>query len=342
MVANQRKMDVLSNNLANINTSGYKKDFAITESFPEKLLAKKSRLGEHRRSPGPDNLQYENLGNNLHSARLKEGYFRVETPRGKSFVKEINFLQDGDGYLKTSYRNLDNDRKTDYENYILDKRGNRIQNPGNMEDLMENIVYSPQSFVVGTMSAGVNFKRIHTDFTQGGILDTEGSLDIALMGDGFIKLEGDDGTIYTRNGSFSLDIDRNLVDLDGRKVLNTNNQPIQINGSEVNISENGTINVDGANVGQIGIVNIGNKEFLRKIGDNNFRMAVMNNGDEIPAEEGNFEGRVLQGHLETSNMNAVTGMVDMITLMREFEANQKVVKMQDEMLEKATSELGRV
>ena len=53
-------------------------------------------------------------------------------------------------------------------------------------------------------------------------------------------------------------------------------------------------------------------------------------------------GRVLQGHLETSNMNAVTGMVEMISLMREFEANQKVVRMQDEMLEKATTELGRV
>ncbi len=342
LVANQRKMDVLSNNLANINTTGYKKDFAITESFPEKLLAKKSRIGEFRRRPVEDNLEYENLDNNTHNVKVKEGYFRVETPRGESFVKEINFIEDEDGYLKTSYRSLNEDRKTDYENYILDKNGNRVQNPGDIEGAIESLVYSPRNFVVGTMSAGVNFKRIHTDFTQGGVMDTGGSLDIALMGEGFIKLQGEDGVIYTRNGSFSIDTDRNLVDLDGRMVLGTNNQPITINGSEVNISENGTINVDGDNVGQIGIVQIGNKEFLRKIGDNNFRMAVNNDGEEIGAEEEDYVGRVLQGHLETSNMNAVTGMVEMISLMREFEANQKVVRMQDEMLEKATTELGRV
>ena len=71
-------------------------------------------------------------------------------------------------------------------------------------------------------------------------------------------------------------------------------------------------------------------------------MAIDNNGEEIPAEEGEFTGEVLQGFIEESNVNAISEMVDMITLLREFEAGQKAIRTQDEMMDKASNEIGRV
>lgn len=335
LVTNQRRLDVLSNNLANVNTAGYKKDISLTESFPEKLLSKMSKTPEMRNIPGPNNITYEN-NNEVHTARTQEGYFTIGTSRGKSYVKEIKFVVDDEGYLKTSYKNLDDTNKTDYENYILDRNGNRIQGGEGIEQAIRGAVHTPASYVIGTMSGGVRFQKIVTDFTVGNITDTGGALDLAIKGDGFFKVQGEDGQpLYSRNGSFAV-TDGYLTDLDGRQVLGRGGA-IQLPGGEIDISSNGTIFAGGTNVGQLDIVNIDNKEHLRKRGDNLYE--VVENGD---AGESPFDGEVLQGYLETSNMNPISGMVEMITLMREFEANQKVVKMQDEMLERAANEIGKV
>ena len=336
LVTNQRRLEVLSNNLANVNTVGFKKDISLTESFPEKLLAKMSRTPEYGNLPGENNITYENNGE-VHTARTQEGYFTVGTSRGNSYVKEIQFVIDDEGYLKTSYKDLDDVQKTDYENFILDRNGNRVQaQAGDMENLVEGLVYTPAQHVIGTMSGGVRFQKIFTDFTHGNIMETGGKLDLAIKGDGFFKLAGGEGeTLYTRAGSFAV-TNGYLTDLEGNRVLGRAGE-IPINGGSVDISANGTVMVDGANVGQLDIVDINNKEFLRKRGDNLYHMA-----ENVNAEENPFAGEVLQGHLETSNMNPISGMVEMISLMREFEANQKVVKMQDEMMEKAATEIGRV
>lgn len=335
LVTNQRRLDVLSNNLANVNTAGFKKDISLTESFPEKLLSKMSRTPEMNNVLGPNNITYEN-NNEVHTARTQEGYFTVGTSRGKSYVKEIKFVVDEEGYLKTSYKDLKDNNKTDYENYILDRNGNRMQGAGGIEQALQGAVYTPPAYVIGTMSGGVRFQKIFTDFTSGNITDTGGTLDLAIKGEGFFKLQGEDGeTLYSRNGSFAV-TNGYLTDLDGRQVLGRGG-PIPIPGGEIDILPNGNIIAGGNNVGQLDIVNLDNKEFLRKRGDNLYGVAENADAGESP-----FNGEVLQGHLESSNMNPISGMVEMITLMREFEANQKVVKMQDEMLERAANEIGRV
>lgn len=335
LVANQKRLDVLSNNLANINTVGFKKDISLTESFPEKLLAKMSRTPELKNISGENNITYENNGQ-VHTARTQEGYFVVDTPKGKSYVKEIRFVVDEEGYLKTSYKNLEDEHKTDYENYIIDSNGNRIQQEGDMENLLQSLVYNAPPYVIGTMSGGVRFQKIFTDFTNGGLIDTGGQLDIAIKGNGFFKVQGENGeTLYTRNGSFAI-TEGYLTDLDGRRILGRNGA-ISLNGGTIDILDNGQVMVDGSPVDILDIVNINNKEFLRKQGDNLFYMA-----ENTVAEENIFDGEVLQGYLEGSNMNSISGMVEMINLLREFEANQKVIRMQDEMLEKAANEIGRV
>ncbi len=339
MVNNQKRMDVLSNNLANVNTTGYKKDYSISESFPEKLFAKRNRVNEPNRVAPLDNVTMQRDGD-VYRARVKEGFFRVETPTGISHVKEISFVED-EGYLKTSYKRFNDQRTTLGENYILDRTGNRIA-AGNMnENIMENLVYNPKGYVIGTMSGGVKFKRSFADFTQGGIVDTGNKLDVALLGPGFFKLQGQEGVLYTRDGNFSLNGQNQLVDMDGKAVLSNNNTPITLPNGDINISENGVISVDGQMIATLGIENITNTEALKKVGDNNYQGIVQNN-EPIPLQIEAFQGRTMQGHVESSNMNPIDGMVEMIKLLREFEASQKVIRMEDEMLEKAATEIAKL
>jgi len=105
----------------------------------------------------------------------------------------------------------------------------------------------------------------------------------------------------------------------------------------VEITKNGTVIVDGNVVGRLYIVDLENREFLRKVGHNLYQMAEDAEPQEIP-----YEGEVLQGYLEGSNVNPIDEMVEMITLLREFEASQKIIRVQDEMLEKASNEIGRI
>lgn len=334
LVTNQRRLDVLSNNLANINTAGFKKDISITESFPEKLLAKTSRQREFGNMLRENEIEYENSGE-IHRASTKEGYFTVNTSRGKSYVKEIEFVVSDDGFLKTSYTNLNDEHKTDYENFILDRNGQAVRGADNIEGLMEGLVTRPPGHVVGTMSGGVRFKKLVTDFTSAGLTDTGGKFDLGLNGDGFFKVAIGDEAMYTRNGSFTIS-QGFLSDLDGNRVLGRNGE-IPINGGEFLVRPDGQVLVDGVNIDTLDIVDIDNKEFLRKRGDNLFY--VVENGN---IQEGAFTGQVMQGYLEDSNMNTISGMVEMINLLREFEAGQKVVRMQDEMLERAANEIGRI
>lgn len=334
LMTNQRRLDVLSNNLANINTTGFKKDISIAESFPEKLLAKLSGQKQLSNIGTGQAMEYENNGE-IYRARTKDGYFIVNTERGKSYVKEIEFVVDDQGYLKTSYKNLEDQNKTDNENYILNMNGSPMQAGGNIEGQLNANIYNPPLNVIGTMSGGVRFQKIFTDFTAGSIIETGSAFDIALKGDGFFKIAVDGETHYTRNGSFTVS-QGYLTDLDGNRVLGREGE-IALNGGEFSLSPNGDISVDGQAAGSLDIVNLDNKEFLRKRGDNLFYMLE---GEE-PLET-DFIGESLQGHLESSNMNPISGMVEMINLLRDFETGQKLIRMQDEMLEKAANEVGRV
>lgn len=337
LVSNQRKLEVLSNNLANVNTTGYKKDISLTETFPEKLLSKINGEKPKVRLRGENQIDYETDGR-IHRARTNNGYFIVGTPMGKSYVKEIRFIVDDEGYLRTYYKDDKDEFKTDYENYITDNSGNPIQGQnGELQELLQGIVYNPPSHVIGTMNAGIKFQKIVTDFAPGNIFETGGTFDLALDGSGFFKVMGENGEdYYTRDGSFVVNQEGFLTTLNGERVQG-NNGPININGKNISISNNGTITVDNNVVGNLAIVDLENKEFLRKIGDNLYQMAENAEPEEIP-----FQGEVLQGYLEGSNVNAIREMVDMITLLREFEAGQKAIRVQDEMLDKASNEIGRV
>jgi flagellar basal-body rod protein FlgG len=106
-------------------------------------------------------------------------------------------------------------------------------------------------------------------------------------------------------------------------------------GSNVRISENGTIFYNDREIDKLLMTDFENPESLRKVGDNLY------SGTEETREKA-FSGKILQGYLESSNVNTVREMVDMISVMRTYEANQKVIQTQDETLKKAVNDVGRL
>mgnify|MGYP003940482311 FL=1 len=335
MIANQQRLEVISNNLANVNTTGYKKDYALFESFPEKLLYKiNARVNNNQQQPNQFTFQQDGQ---TYTATTNNGYFVISSPFGLSYVKEIRFTIDDEGYLKTFYRDGTDQLKTDNECYVCDRQGNPLQGAGNLEQILQQNIYYPASNVIGTMSAGVNFQKIVTDFTLGELTETGGKLDVALNRSGFFTVvDGEGNTYYTRDGSFQLNEEGALVTSTGHYVQGTNGN-IYINGDDISIGRDGTVIVDGNVVGRLDIVDLQNREFLRKVGYNLYQMAEGAEPEEIA-----YEGEVLQGVIEGSNVNPIDEMVEMITLLREFEVSQKLIRVQDEMLERASNELGRI
>ena len=179
----------------------------------------------------------------------------------------------------------------------------------------------------------------YTKFTQGSLRSTGNSTDLAISNDdnAFFTVEDKNGNqLYTRDGAFIIDKDNYLVTSEGYKVLDTNGEYINISDNEFGISVSGQINSNsGEVIANLLISSFDNPETLNKIGDNMLEASP----NSISRE---FDGEIQQGYLEMSNVNTVSEMVNMIAISRAYEANQKVLQSQDEMLGKAVSDVGRV
>ncbi len=195
-------------------------------------------------------------------------------------------------------------------------------------------------------SKGINYSRIrenYSDFSQGPINVTDNPLDIAIRGDGFFKIQGPNGPLYTRSGNFQLDSTGRLVTKNGMPVLDDGNIEISIPDPDINkivIDSNGIIStVDDSGipseVGTIGIVNIDNPLNLRR--ENNTMFSLKDGGVEVPMEE----PTVSQGSLEVSNVNMTDEMSRMINGHRTFETYHKILESYASIAEKQ-DELGTV
>lgn len=245
MLANTRAMDVISNNLANINTNAYKKDGIVFQTFPD----------------------------------------------------------------------------------VLTKRINDTTSPTN------------PTGQVGSMQLGFDVGEIYTYYTPGQLIQTNGSTDMAIQNSytAFFSVDVPDANgklneYYTRDGSFELNADKQLVTKDGYLVLGENG-PITLKNAKFTIQDDGTIVQDGAVVDKLKIKEFTDSKTLRKFGSN--LISITGDTKETP-----FSGTVKQGFIEQSNVNVVSEMVDMISVMRAYEANQKVLQAEDGTLDKTVNEVG--
>ncbi len=250
MIANSKKLDVITNNLANVNTAGFKKDTVVFESFPD----------------------------------------------------------------------------------LLTKRIHDTQNSSN----------------IGSMSLSHDVGEIFTYYTQGQMTQTNNRMDLAISDDNtgeaaspaFFTIgltDPQDNTnlkeYYTKDGAFVLNSNNQLSTKDGHLVLGENG-PITLESGDFSVDNHGNIVQNGSVVDKLRITQFSDGTKLRKFGDN----LVENQGSDTSE----FTGVVLQGFSEDSNVNVISEMVDMITVMRAYEANQKVLQAQDSTLEKVVSEVGVV
>ncbi len=153
------------------------------------------------------------------------------------------------------------------------------------------------------------------DLTPGVLVTTGRELDAAIDGSGFFVIDTDNGTRYTRNGSFNVSSEGELVLKDGLRVLGDGDVPIFVGQGQVQVQDGGDIAVDGNVVGTLRIVDFDDPRFLRKEGM--FRYEWI--GDPTGVTD-TLEPRVKGGHLEKSNVNSITEMVELMGAFREFES----------------------
>jgi flagellar basal-body rod protein FlgG len=186
---------------------------------------------------------------------------------------------------------------------------------------------------IGGLGQGVFIDEVYTDFTNGSLQQTNGSLDIAISGRGFFIVNVNGEELYTRDGSFILRADGVLITKDGG-VVQGENGAIELPGGVIDIDENGRIFVDEVLIDQIMMTDFADSTVLRKLQDNYYR--VLPNAETLP-----FEGLLSQGFLENSNVNTVREMVEMIALSRSYETNSRMITIHDTMLGRAVNDIGR-
>lgn len=179
-------------------------------------------------------------------------------------------------------------------------------------------------------------ENIYIDYASGPISQSGNPLDLALDGDGFFAVTTPEGTAYTRQGNFRTSVDGTLVTVDGYPVQGMGGAPISIKGSRVEIDAKGGVMVDGTEAGAISIVDFQKPYAMTKLGNALF----IPDGPQADSQAGTAQ--IQQGHIEGSNVESISEMVQMIETNRYFEACSKVIKGFDDMAAKAATDLGRV
>jgi len=260
MRAQQWRLDAVGNNLANVNTDGYKREQAAFKAFPELLLRRMRDDGEY-----------------LH-------------PFGSADAAPI----------------------------------------------------------IGRLGTGVELNELYVDFDQGALKETESDFDVAMDGKGFFVVETPWGERYTRNGSFQLGKEGYLETKEGYPVLGEHGR-LRVHANNFQVDKDGRIWINAeyaddpnimvsrenntwaqtALLDTLKIVEFDIDRYLKKQGSSLY-YDTETSGPAIVMEES--RPKVLQGFIETANVEPVREMVQMIEVNRAYEANQKVIQSHDSML----------
>lgn len=194
---------------------------------------------------------------------------------------------------------------------------------------------------IGIDNPGVKIGENYVDYTQGSFRLTENTYDLALSGDGFFVVEfqnkaGETSMKYTRAGNFTLNRDGFLTTEEGDYVLDTNNRRIRLDTlKDSEIRQDGTIEQDDVEVARIKVVDFADYNYLQRYGETYFEPIE-------GAEEINADADVISGYLEMSNVQSVQEMVNLISITRQYESNQKIIQTYDDTMDVAVNQLGRL
>lgn len=173
----------------------------------------------------------------------------------------------------------------------------------------------------------------YADFSAGGLEQTHSALDFAIDGDGFFGVETAEGLLYTRDGRFSTNDFGELVTRDGARVVDGAGSSIilDVEAGPPLLSPDGALLQNGAPVAAIGVFKFEDNSALERRGDNRFRADAEPQAEATP--------RIRQGFVETSNVEAVAAMTDLIEITRAYEQASRVVETADELARRAVRTL---
>ena len=194
----------------------------------------------------------------------------------------------------------------------------------------------PSGLQIGTGTRVVTTERLHT---QGNLTKTGNSTDVAINGNGFFQVQMPDGTLaYTRDGNFQINAQGQLVTSSGYPV-----QPavtVPQNATSLTVGKDGVVTVtmpgtvNNTQVGTFQLANFINPAGLRSMGENLYAETEASGTANLANPGSNGVGALNQNYVETSNVNVVEEMVNMIQTQRAYEINSKSVQTSDQMLEK--------
>jgi flagellar basal-body rod protein FlgF len=188
---------------------------------------------------------------------------------------------------------------------------------------------------LGSINFGTEIDEAHTDFSQGAFKQTGLYTDLAISGNGFFSVELEDGTMgFTRNGNFKVDDKNQLVTQEGYQVLATDDQGnicgINVKNDRLEVDKNGYINGTSTKVMTVDFPDYGAFELK----GNTVYVSGMEKFQPTDCA-------ISQGFIESSNVSMMDEMVNMMQVSREFETNQRALKVINETLQKTVNDIGR-
>ena len=188
----------------------------------------------------------------------------------------------------------------------------------------------------GNEMAYVTLSNVETSHVQGGLKRTGANTDVAIQGDGFFAINTPFGERYTRDGSFNLTSDGTLVTKSGAAVVGERGPLTGLSEGELKILPTGEVYNGDKFVDKIKVVAFSDKKLLQRLGDNLFVH------DGAPENIVAPKGEISQGYVESSNVNPMKNMSNMIIAHRTYEALQKAVKAYDNTMQLSAQKVGEV
>jgi flagellar basal-body rod protein FlgG len=192
-----------------------------------------------------------------------------------------------------------------------------------------DLLYTQDRAGVVSSGAGAAATPVGRGFTQGALRETGSKLDLAIEGDGFLQVRRADGTMaLTRDGSLRLDPNGRLTTQRGELLQPAITVPAGTNAADIGIAADGTVSAGGRQLGRIQLVTVRAPQALQSAGDSLFvATAASGPAQAMPA------GRMVQGALESSNVDIADAMTQMMESQRSFQMASKAVQMQDQILQ---------
>lgn len=248
----------------------------------------------------------------------------------------MNSLNVQQAKLNNISNNLANQSTAGYKkNTMVDSQFNEA-----LQLALENNGPGARRQAIGEGNLGNQIVQVHIDYSPGPLSETGNPTDLALEGTGFFVVENEEGEpLYTRDGSFKVNAEGILVNNEGYPVLGEGG-PITLESTEnLTIQGDGTILVgqgeEAEEIDRLQIVEFADPSLLKKTDGNYFE-------DPEETAEAAIATMVNQGWLEKSNVDPIQEMINIIPVARVYESSQKLVQINDELLDKAINQVGRV